>query len=233
MKHDFIRDNPQLIQALRQAQDEKTEALIEKAEANHYVASPKFEREMERMIKAQSKPYYKYINTRAKKAALALAAAFVLLIATVFSVSALREPVVRFIVEVYEKFSTIFFDKGEEEITKPAKLEIIFTPTWLPEGYTLNETKSKNSDSQICSIFVSPQNDMICFQQYTLASAGLIVNTEGVVVEEVMVGEYLGICYTNLGKQTIIWDNGQYGFLLEGSVDRDVLLEIAYSLKEK
>ena len=53
---------------------------------------------------AQSKPYYRYYNTGAKKALLALAAVILLLITMVFSVSALREPVVEFLTEIYHMF---------------------------------------------------------------------------------------------------------------------------------
>ena len=50
------------------------------------------------------KPYYRFVNTNAKKAMLALAAVILLLITMIFSVSALREPVVQFLKEVYESF---------------------------------------------------------------------------------------------------------------------------------
>jgi len=59
----------------------------------------------------QAKPYHRFVNTSAKRAVLALVTVILLLIAMVFSVSALREPVVQFLKEVYE----IFFPGDEPE----------------------------------------------------------------------------------------------------------------------
>ena len=114
---------------------------VQTAECERYAASavpvsfsPTFERKMDRLIRAQRKPYYMMVNTRPKRALLSFAVVIILLITMIFSVSALREPVLRFIVEVYEKFSKVFYHQQEEEYF-PATLEIYYSPTWLPEGY--------------------------------------------------------------------------------------------------
>jgi len=233
MKQDFIRDNPLIIQALRENQNKKADALMEAAENLHFPFSPAFEQRMERLIRAQRKPYYPLVSTRARKTMLALAAVLILLTTLVFSVSALRVPVIRFIVETYEKFSAIFFVPEDDPARLPETVESIYIPHWLPEGYTFDEAQSVVSDSQAIHLFVSQQGDAVLFQQYTLTSAGLGLNTEGVPSEEILVGEYLGICCSNLGSQTILWENGQYGFSLEGPVDKEVLLRMACSVKEK
>ena len=232
MKQDFIRDNPQLLRALRQAQDEKTDAIIEASKNSTHVASEHFKREMERLARAQRKPYYKYTNTRAKKAVLALAAAFILMITTVFSVSALREPVVKFFIEVYELFSSVFFEKTPQEESIPTTLEQIYLPTYIPDGYSLDEASSIEMSGQVSFRYYG-NNEILEYKQFLLDSAGFTINTEGIVYEDILVGEYKGIYCSNLGSQTILWANDQYGFSLAGPVPKEKLLAMALSLKEK
>jgi len=80
---------------------------------------------------AQAKPYYRFVNTSAKKALLALAVAFILLITMIFSVSALREPVVQFLAEVYE----MIFHRDEPEWMYAQE-----TTRYLQEGETAPTT---------------------------------------------------------------------------------------------
>jgi len=58
----------------------------------------------EAMPKEETKPYFRFVNTGAKRTLLALAVVMLLLITMVFSVSALREPVMEFISEIYHMF---------------------------------------------------------------------------------------------------------------------------------
>ena len=232
MKQDFIRENPQLIQALRQAQDEKTDALIEASKSSTHVVSDHFKHEMEQMARAQRKPYYKYTNTRAKKALIVLAATFILMISMVFSVSALREPVVKFFVEVYELFSSVFFEKTVPEDIIPTTLEQIYLPEYVPEGFALDETSSIEMSATAFFLYMG-ERGTIEYQQFTIDTRGFSINTEGIDHEEIFVSEHNGIYYSNLGSQTILWTTSQYGFSLAGPVPKEELLAMALSLKEK
>lgn len=231
MRQDFIRDNQMIIQALRQAQNEKTDDLIKTAKENTYVASERFERKMQRLVAAQRRPYYKYTNTRAKRAVLVLAAAIVLMITMVFSVSALREPVVRFFVETFELFSTVWFESPSSEELPPEELSQIFVPSYIPEGFVLDEDLTMSFQA----IFVYlRENEMIIYQQFLHGGPGIDINTEGVIHEYILVGEHNGLFYSNLGVQTILWsDDRHYGFSVSGPVPREALLTMALSLTEK
>jgi len=227
MKQDFIKANPMIIQAIGEVVDRRVERIpVEK-----HIFSPAFEQRMDRLIRAQSKPYYRFVNTKAKKAALALAATFVLMITMVFSVCAWREPVVRFIVEIYEKFSAVFFDHGEEEPTPPDTLEAIYEPAWLPEGYVLDEEITAMSNS-VRTCYFTKDNGVIAYQQYTF-SAGIALDTEGSEIQPVMIHGQAAMFYSNKGVEALVWDDGQYGFSLFGPVDKGDLLRIAESLRKK
>jgi hypothetical protein len=232
MNSNFIRDNPDLIRALRQAQDEKTDELIAASRDSGYVVSDTFQQNMARLIRAQRKPYYPLIRTNGRKTLLALAAALILMISLVFSVSALREPFLEFLVKTYEKFSSMVFVQSEQETTLPTALEQQYVPAYIPKGYMLNEENSVVLSSLQMLLFEGKQ-DTIEFQQFVLGSVAFTANTEGVQTEEVLIGNDVGLYYSNLGKQSLVWENDLYGFSLTGHVEQDELLAMARSLEEK
>lgn len=66
--------------------------------------SPRFERKMSALISRRKKPYYYLVNTVGKQVAVVILVILLTLSGTVFSVKALREPVVNFFIEIYETF---------------------------------------------------------------------------------------------------------------------------------
>ena len=73
-----------------------------------FTFSEKFNKKMEKLIKSQRKSYYIFINTVGKRVAI-LFVAIITLFAASMSVKAIREPVINFIIEVYESFTKYFF----------------------------------------------------------------------------------------------------------------------------
>lgn len=106
----------------------------------HY--SEKYERYMARLLRAQKRPWWQYTNTVGKKVAV-IALVILFAFGASMSVSAVRKPVVEFIVNVYERFVEIFF--GEEDVAEaPCEMDTIYTLGQVPEGYKLVETKYTN-----------------------------------------------------------------------------------------
>jgi len=193
--------------------------------------SPAFERKMNRLIRAQRQSYYPLINRTYKKALLALAATFILLTTMVFSVSALREPVVRFLVEVYEKFSLVFYhQEAEETVELPATIETYYAPTWLPEGYTLNDEQTVDAILWFTQVYTDASGNEITFKQSVISSTTQIIDTENVQAVEVSVNENPGLSYANKGIQNLAWNDGQYGFRIFGPVTEADLLRMAASI---
>jgi len=228
MKQDFIQANPMILRALGEAMDRR----VERIPATERTFSPAFEQRMNRLICAQSKPYYRFVNTTPKKALLALAAAILLMITMMFSVSALREPVVRFIVEVYEKFSHVFIHQ-EEEAQFPATLEVYYAPTWLPEGYQEDVEQLVDIPNLCERAFINESDYDIRFKQYTLTGTVSRIDTEGVSLKSVTVSGNEGLFFSNKGFQYLEWNDGQYGFSLVGPMPEADLLRMAESLREK
>ncbi|MCL2301281.1 MAG: DUF4367 domain-containing protein [Firmicutes bacterium] len=227
MNLDDLLNSPQFKQALFDVQTAECERYEKNLKPVTF--SPEFERKMERLIRAHQKPYYSLISTRPKRILLSFAAALILLTATVFSVSALREPVIRFIVEVYEKFSNVFFHQ-ELEVQFPTTLETYYTPTWLPDGY--------NKDARIVDVaffcdwtYENEDGGEIKFKQYTITSSVLRIDTEDVQTKSYSINGKEGLYYSSKGIQHLAWSDGQYGFLVLGPISEADLLRIAESIQ--
>jgi len=206
---------------------------MEAAENMNFSFSLSFERKMEKLIRAQRKPYYPLVSTRARKTVLALAAVLILLATLVFSVSALRVPFLKFIVETYEKFSSMIFMQSETEAPLPTTLERIYEPMYIPEGYALDEENTITLSYQRILPY-SAERGIIEFQQFVLGTTEQVINTEGVPTMEIAIGDdTIGLYYFNKGKQSLVWEDNQYGFSLAGGLEKEVLLAMARSLKEK
>ena len=225
MTQDFISGNPALVRALGDAMDRK----VERIPIVEHTFSPAFERRMNRLIRAQSRPGYRLVNTNAKKAVLALAAAILLLVTLMFSVSALREPVVRFIVEVYEKFSQIIY-RHDEAAQLPATLEVYYEPAWLPKGYRLDADQINDFIFFCERVYVAENKVEIRLCQYVTTTTTQM-DTEGIQTKRVLINGDEGIFYSNKGTQHVTWSDGQYGFSLSGPVPEADLLRMARSLR--
>ena len=94
-----------------------------------FTFSEKFNKKMEKLIKSQRKSYYILINTVGKRVAILFVAIITLFTASM-SVKAIREPVINFIIEVYESFTKYFFEGETAE-----KIEKVYSITKLPVGF--------------------------------------------------------------------------------------------------
>ena len=221
-------DSPKFKQALFEVQTAESERYW--ASTVPVAFSPEFERKMERLLRAQRKSYYPLINTRPKRVLLSFAVVLILLITTVFSVSALREPVVRFFVEVYEKFSNVFFhQQGEESF--PAMLEVYYAPTWLPEGYIEAADQLVDAIIQCERTYTSESREDIIFKQHTITSLLLAIDSEDIQTKPCLVNGQEGLYYSNKEIQRVIWNDGQYGYSVFGPVTEGELLRIAESIQ--
>jgi len=220
--------NPQFKQALFDVHAKECDQLVELPGEVRF--SQKFERKMERLLQSRQGPLHRYVNTNPKKVLLALAATFLLLMALVFGVAAIREPVVRFFVEAYEKFSLVFFHRQQEE-NYPAVLEVYYAPAWLPAGY--QEDIDQRVDVTIyCEwIYVSENEGDIMFTQYIITPSALRVDTEGSQARPILINGNEGVYYSNKGIQNLIWNDGQYGFHIFGPISEAELLQAAESIR--
>ena len=125
------------------------------------IPSTRYRKRMERLIKRQKQPYWRYVNTVGKRVAI-LVVAIALTSALPMGVSAVREPVVEFFVNVYEKFVEFFYD--EDDIARaPEEIEKVYTLGYVPEGYELEQRVV--FDKRVKTIWKNSLGETIVFSQ--------------------------------------------------------------------
>ncbi len=110
------KDNATIENILRQAASKADEREMSWLEEEMSFESPheftsQFERKMKRMFQYGGGARLGFVDTRNKRLAIIAAAMLLVLMIPSFTIKAVREPVVRFIVDVCEKVSTSLFDR--------------------------------------------------------------------------------------------------------------------------
>lgn len=162
--------------------------------------SPEFEARMQKLIRRQKNPYYLVFNTVGKRVAAVTITILVALTVTTFSVKAFREPFVRFITEMFEKFTSIVFVKDEEDTPRDTlatfeKQE----PQYIPEGYAVDSVMETSISYEVR--YTKDGFDPIRYKQEQNLNTEANVDTQNTDYTKVDIGKYEGVLYTN--KDTI------------------------------
>lgn len=191
-----------------------------------FTFSEKFIKRMDKLIRAQRKSYYKFINTAAKRAAVIFAAIITLFTASL-SVKAIREPVVRFIKQVYETFIHYTFEGDTVEIITKE-----YTITQMLDGY--EQFDKLTSENTIATTYKNKLGDTIIFTQMTTEySIGYFVDnesgeqyTETVDDIEIEFKEWYD-------TKTAIWANDGYVFSIDciGNISFEDIKQIIRTIK--
>ena len=151
---------------------------------------------------------------------------------TVFGVKAFREPAVNFIMNTYEKFSVMIFGNDQEQPDKfPVNIEEYYEPAFLPEGFELKSSEDARKFYQL--EYGNNEGDLVYCSQFVIKTNRITVNTEGADFEYIEVNGHTGIYFSNEGYQYLVWNDERYGFNVNGTVSKELILEIADSLREK
>lgn len=171
--------------------------------------SEEYTRNMEKLIRAQKRPLWNYTNTVGKKVAV-IALVILLAFGASMSVSAVRKPVVEFIVNVCERFVEIFF--GEDDMmAAPCGMDTIYTLGNLPEGYELVEEYF--SKSAIKFVWKDSDGHVIKFSQSVFDSrATFDYEDSGYLL---MYVSDIKVAYIDkFGAKRLYWNSDDYAFLL-------------------
>lgn len=201
---------------------------IDKSE--YHTFSDNFNKKMKRVIRLQKKPYYFAINTH-KKRAILIVALITALMLTACSIPAIREPIVNFVTDVYESFTTLFFSDNSNEVSNDSTFEFEKASITIPKGYTVKETSTE------FSYFLEMKSDkndidkIITFEQIMLSDTQMSIDTEDTVTEDIDINGYSGVYYQNKGYNVIIWSDFKYSYMLSGNITKNELCEIANTIK--
>ncbi len=171
-----------------------------------YEFSEKFNNDMNKLIKRVGKPYFRLINTTAKKIAV-IAACIALLAVSLLSVSAVREKLVEFFYEVFDTHTLVIVDEDSQN----DQIKTYYTISNIPKDYVL---AYENNDVIIWGlVWECPDKKSIIFDQ-VLSKDFLGLNSEDAEVEEVMVNETPCLQMKQERNYIYYWEFDGYSFSL-------------------
>lgn len=191
-----------------------------------FTFSEKFNKKMEKLIKSQRKPYWNFISTVSRRAAVIIVA-IITLVTAAFSVKAIREPIIKFIKQVYESFTHYSFEGDTVEIITKE-----YTITQMLDGY--EQFDKLTSENTIATTYKNKLGDTIIFTQMTTEySIGYFVDnesgeqyTETVDDIEIEFKEWYD-------TKTAIWANDGYVFSIDciGNISFEDIKQIIRTIK--
>lgn len=191
-----------------------------------YTFSERFNKRMAKLIQSQRKSYWVLINTAAKRAAVVFVAILTLFTAA-FSVKAIREPVLKFIKQVYENYIDYLFD-GDKTVT----IDKEYVITYLPEGF--EKISKTQNDFVITTKYENNKGDSVVFsQQITEGNSGYAVDNEhGDVVVETVDG--IDVLFKEFySTKRAVWVDKGYVFSVNCSdnIDFDMIKQMISSVE--
>lgn len=237
--------------ALRQAVDDYLDSLIrnlpsEQELTARQAVSPRFKRRMQYLIRkarrlearrktkqGRSVQRETRIPLRHRKRLLAMVI-LIAILTSAFSISASREAIVGFVVQIYEKFSTIVFNNPTESTTVPSISGISDAitdqlPADLPKGYKITDQSNLIGFIQI--IYVNESGQELIFTKQEKGGLRIDIDTEGIQTETVLLDPYQGIYYTNKGQNSLIWEDDQFAYSIIGIITKEEMITMAISTK--
>lgn len=191
-----------------------------------FEASDGFKKKMNTLIKSQSNYYYKATRTRARKVAAVFAAA-VVLIASAMSVTAIRESILGFFISHTSEVDVIEYN-NDNPGDYPKTLKEIYTPSYIPEGYKLED---ETADSISRELYYVKGDDYIDFEQFTKEEYSSASDGEYSDPEKVTDNGQDYIIRTDGDMTMLVWEKGGYVFEMTGFVDKAEMFKIAGSAK--
>lgn len=219
--------NEILKEALKISMNKELETIPSRANLKDYHSfSDDFEKKMKSLIKKANVKYININRFRIRKSI--VAASLILIIFTAsMSVEAVRMPVIRLTEKIYTEFSEILFE-NEDNIEVPQKIEEVYLPAYIPEGYILTEEVDEMRSMHFF-FYTNEEGQELSVEQMTF-NVTMAVDTEGITTEEITINGMSGIIYTKRGLTTIIVNDNRYVHFVSGYESREELIKVVESL---
>lgn len=187
--------------------------------------SKKFQKKMEKLIKNEQKTIWHYTNTTYKRAAI-LVAVLVIMFTTACSVSAIREPIVKFFTEAYESFTRYFFEGDTVD-----SIANIYEITDLPEGFELKKTYSDTASTS--TIYENEFGNIIELSQSITNDTRLTIDAEKGDVKEIQLPNREVHLYSRSEISQAFWIENGYLMTLtyEGTINEEEIINLISSVK--
>lgn len=187
--------------------------------------SPSLENRMRRLFRRQKYGYYAMFGTIGRRVASIAIALLVSALITTFSVKALREPVVRFITEVFERFTSVLFTNDEPSVNFEAT-----EPTYIPEEYVVSQRFSDDITVYRVRYYSAQSGSYIYYMQNWNSAGSLGINTENIEHHTIDINGLEGIVYTQNNATTVMFAYSNYTFTIVGILPEEELVRIVASI---
>ena len=138
-------------------------AVIDALPDEEIAFTEKYKIEMQKLLSKHKKRTHN-TDRFIPKRLVGVLAAILITLALMMSISAIRKPIVEFIVNVYDGFIGIFVEvEGNEGSTPSETIEVEYMPSYMIKGYTLKSTE--NYDVLRISIWYNTENKRFEFCQ--------------------------------------------------------------------
>lgn len=177
---------------------------------NEVKYSEKYLKYIDRLTKQTKSPFYKYFNTIGKRVS-GIAAAMLIAFSCAMTVKAVRESVIEFFTNVYEKFVEIFFDK--DDIAKaPETIDTVYILGYVPTGYQLVETH--DYDYRITYTWEDSEGNQIYFSQ-NIYEGNTILDNEESNLNFINISCVEVVCVEKYNMKSFFWGDKGYRFVLD------------------
>ena len=208
-------------------------SLLENIKIPEFIASNKFKTKMEKLIKSQNKPYYRFVSTAGRRVACIVAALLILSVSSLAVKSVRKALVSTFKIKGFSNNVNLTYS-SQEDNHYPETIETEYEITNIPDEFELVEY-DKNQYQVLA--YYTYKNYNIVFKQYLKSGYNIGLDNEHSKVynykdtngQEYVIQESTD---ENYGI-TFIWDNGEYIFYVFSNLDKNTVLDLCMSTKPK
>ncbi|MDU6855722.1 MAG: DUF4367 domain-containing protein [Clostridiales bacterium] len=196
---------------------------LEKLDEEEHIFTKEFEDKMRQFIKNE-----KHLKSARLTRKIGVAILIIGIVGSLsISVEAVRIRVIEFITEVFEKFTSISYQKYEEKYNDD--IEVSYLPQYIPEGFEVIEEEQIFNDR-----YITYQNNLgeeILLRQIEIDANNMIIDTEGAHIEEIILEDRIIYYYENKGIKNMMWIQGEYQLVISSEIDKQELIKMSISIK--
>lgn len=193
--------------------------IIGREEVNAYKALPdeevafskEFEDKVHLINKKRKSLFYQATKTVPRRIAVILVAAIIVFTMTM-SISALRTPLINFIMNIYENYINIYFVEDEESSNIPTSIEHMYVPSYIPDNYM--QIDSQNYGVSAETIWMNDESLIILNQDPLNENFNVHINNEGADYQTISISGNDIYYYVKDGYYFIIWTDQAYLFTI-------------------
>ncbi len=228
MNLDNMVSKKDLGQALEMYQDVRIKKTYPPVEVckKEYIVNEKTDKKIRKLIEQEKKSYFILINTAAKKVACFIIVLLIASTTTIFSVEALREPFVDYVLEFYEKYVAVYFK--DDELTTEL-IDEFCEPAYLPDGFVKTEERTDYFSYECEYEF---NGKVIVFTQMIDSNGNININSEVDIFENIDINGNEAI-YSEKYNEGSIFLKSHYVYIISGEISKEELIKVAESIEIK